>query len=248
MLLLLVEDAHSTNAPGLLVVSPESLEVRHLRSREHEMEVLAALPGDLRGAEQIDRAFLNTVVRQMANNNLVCCDAPLSANPQTVAARTFRRIDTHAEEHQFLIGQTAIQQRGPLQFCLDENPICRAKQEEQRRRKIGPTHSILRIVRIAQVQKRSDQERHAQAACASQTAGNWPSVRKRRGMNEIKSFMRATGIGPHTGGDRIARQCQTLPHPPGQQRERLEEVTPSRPAPQRIAADFHVVFDGGTRR
>src|SRR5262245_17070557 len=63
-------------------------------------------------------------------------------------------------------------------------------------------------------------------------------------MNHIELLIQTAGVTPHGRADRVTRHRHALPKAMRQQGHSLQEITPTRPPPERIAANFYAVFMG----
>src|SRR5205823_2186415 len=121
-LLLLVESAEPADDACRMEASPERLEIRHLRPRQHHREALAALPRLLRRPQQIDAAFLDAVVGEMADHG-GRIDAPRGTRPRAIAAGAIDDIDAQPLHNQALRSDAAFEKGIAFALRLHEERI-----------------------------------------------------------------------------------------------------------------------------
>jgi hypothetical protein len=207
------QHAHTTNPLLRSEGRPEAAKVRHLRAGQDHRQRPAGAPQEFRGAEQIDAALFDALIRQTANDHLVGADAPRASGAVPVAASAFVGVHAQPLQNDAFGRHADVEQGGAFHDGLDEDAVGGAEQEPQRRGQIGAAG---RVGRVAEVEERRQQERHAEPASQSQSAGDGKRIGKRGGMDSVEALVDAAAVVEHPGRDRIARQSEALPVTVGQ--------------------------------
>ena len=172
--------------------------------------------------------FLDAVVRQMADDDGVRGDSPARPRTPPVAAGAARRHRRRGPAARFVPAGTPRSRTAssrPRSARRRDRPSAAASGTA--RRCTGRRVAIGRIGRVAEVQKRRQQERHAEPPGQPQAANDRPGIRERRRVDDVELRRRPPGVAPHAGRDRVARQRQALPEPQRHERQRLEQPAPA---------------------
>src|SRR5207253_11115999 len=103
-------------------------------------------------------------------------DAPDPSAIVAIAASAFFRLDPHAKENKLARLDALLDQGSTFRLGLHKDAIRLTKQPEQGRGEVGFPAGIVGILRIAEMQKRSQQKRYAKAPGEPQAAGHRPGV------------------------------------------------------------------------
>ncbi len=226
---------------------PEAAEIRHLRPREDHAAAHTSPPQERRRPQQIDRPLLLAVVRQMSDHDLLGLGGPGAARPGAVPAGTLGGVHAQPLQDDARGGHAAVEEGVAFALGLHEDHGGGVDQREQGRRSVGAARAVGGVARVAEVQERRQQERHAQPPRQPQAADDRPGVGERRRVNDVEGAVQAAHVAPHRPGDRVAAQRHAAQRPPRQQRQGLEDVAPGGTVPERVTAhlDGAVRLDAG---
>ena len=201
---------------------PKRAEVWHLRPGQHDAEPLSHRPCPFRRAKQIDGSFLRAVVREVPDRDFARRNSPRSPCGFAVPTRrAFARLDSQALSTTRL-GRNA-ERDGGIAFGprLNEHAIGLVQQPAEVRLGVLPACGVVRVGRVAQVQERREQERHAAPAGEPQPACDWERVRERGCVDRVERAGVPVRVAPHRGADRVTRRGEALPVTVRQQRQPL---------------------------
>jgi hypothetical protein len=118
-------------------------------------------PQRLERVNQIIRALLEAIVRQMADDERIGRQTPALARTETIAAGAFASLDAEPLQDDVLGPQT--EGEGCIAFArrLYENGIRFLQQPAQSGRRVTAARAVVRNVGIAEMQERRDEEWHA---------------------------------------------------------------------------------------
>jgi len=122
-LLFVRQHAESRHAILRRKAFPERAEVRHLRSGQHHPEPAPGRPHPFGGAEQIDRSFLGTVVRQVPDHDFAFGNAPSRSCRLTIAAGALIGLDTQPLKDHSIREGTELNGGGVFARRLNEHAV-----------------------------------------------------------------------------------------------------------------------------
>nr|WP_261361868.1 hypothetical protein [Frigoriglobus tundricola] len=189
---------------------------------------MSGCPRPFGSAEQIDRSFLDAVVRQVSDYDFVSGNAPILSGCFPISAGAFVGPDAQPLKDDTLRPDAERDGRVAFATGLNEHPVGLVQEPAQVRLRVLLARGVVRVVWVAEVKERREQERHAAPAREPEPTQNRERIRESCGVDGIERTIVPVRIPPHRWADGIARRREALPAPVRQKRKRFQDVAACR--------------------